>query len=237
MLFISQGDLRARMLAPPVDRGVWRPSTAVNYHFLSTLEPMEVVADRMNSIRPRMAFSFGSYADQFLRFIADSGRAVALPRVWSYTGDTVSPGARALSEEELGCSLHSSYNVTEVGRIGFECERREGHHLNVDLCAVRLVGDDGASVEPGSHGEVVVSSLRNRALVLLNYRRGDWGLLASRPCPAAGLCLSSSASKGGAPMWSGSRTAGRSRRSRSRRCSARSSGWRSRCRSRSPRRG
>jgi phenylacetate-coenzyme A ligase PaaK-like adenylate-forming protein len=183
MLFISQNELRTRMLVPPVDRGIWRPQTAVNYHFLSTLEPMEVVADRMNVIRPRMVFSFGSYADQFLRFLANRGGRVALPRVWSYTGDTVSAGSRELAEEQFGCAVHSSYNVTEVGRIGFQCERREGHHLNVDLCAVRLVGDRGESVGPGQHGEVVVSSLRNRALVLLNYRLGDSGMLASERCP------------------------------------------------------
>src|SRR5215211_2431051 len=182
MLFISNGGLRARMLAPPAEQRVWRPTEAPNHHFLSTLEPMETVAERMNAIRPRMVFSFGSYADQFFRFLAERGRRVALPRVWSYTGDTVSPGARALAEEELGCLLHSSYNVTEVGRIGFQCERREGHHLNVDLCPVRLIRDGGESVAPGEHGEVVVSSLRNRALVLLNYRLGDWGVLTSEPC-------------------------------------------------------
>jgi phenylacetate-coenzyme A ligase PaaK-like adenylate-forming protein len=182
MLFISHGDLRARMLAPPAERRVWRPTEAPNHHYLSALEPMETAAERMNAIRPRMVFSFGSYADQFFRFLAERGRRVALPRVWAYTGDTVSPGGRALAEEELGCLLHSSYNVTEAGRVGFQCERREAHHLNVDLCPVRLIRDGGESVAPGEHGEVVVSSLRNRALVLLNYRPGDWGVLASEPC-------------------------------------------------------
>jgi phenylacetate-CoA ligase len=69
-----------------------------------------------------------------------------------------------------------------MGRLGYECERLDGLHLNVDLCAVRIVGEDGRDVPPGEQGELVVSSLRNRAMVLINYRLGDVGTLDTEPC-------------------------------------------------------
>jgi phenylacetate-CoA ligase len=183
MLFVSSADLSGQMSRRFLNRQVFMPERPPHHHFLSPLVPFEHVAERLNAIRPRIAFSFGSYADQFFRFLSEWRDRVALPRVWAYTGDTVSPGGRELAEETFGCLLHSSYNVTEMGRIGFQCERRAGHHLNVDLCAIRVIDEQGRTVPPGEPGEVVASSLRNRAMVLLNYRLGDRAAFDPAACP------------------------------------------------------
>jgi phenylacetate-CoA ligase len=53
----------------------------------------------------------------------------------------------------------------------------------MDLCALRVVDGSGRDVPAGQDGEIVVSNLHNRAMVLLNYRLGDWGALATEPCP------------------------------------------------------
>jgi phenylacetate-CoA ligase len=60
---------------------------------------------------------------------------------------------------------------------------RDGFHLNTDLFDVRLVDDDDADVPPGTVGDVLISNLTNRAMVLLNYRIGDRGVLDPEPCP------------------------------------------------------
>lgn len=151
-------------------------------HKVSPLEPFDVAIERMNELQPRIVLSFGSYADQFFRYLEEAGPQVATPRVWVYTGDTPTPTGVDLALAR-GCRLFSSYNATEVGRIGFHCERCEDHHLNIDLCAVRIVDDEGRTLPSGRLGEVVVSTLRNRALVLLNYRLGDRAMLAPDPCP------------------------------------------------------
>jgi phenylacetate-CoA ligase len=100
-----------------------------------------------------------------------------------YGGDMLPPDGRELIERDFGVPVLSTYQAVETGRLGFECEARRGFHLNVDLCAVRIVDADGRSLEPGEPGEVVVSNLYNRATVLLNYRLGDRGTLATGSCP------------------------------------------------------
>ena len=55
-------------------------------------------------------------------------------------------------------------------------------HLNVDLCAVRLINDTGKTAQPGEVGEIRISNLHNRAMVLLNYHLGDRGVLTTTPC-------------------------------------------------------
>jgi phenylacetate-CoA ligase len=158
------------------------PARAGHYSLLSPTEPYAAAADRLDAMRPRVVFSYGSYADEFLRYLDSSGRKVALPRLWVYMGDSVGVRGRELAGS-LGCHLYSVYASIEAGAIGFQCERCEGFHLNVDICAVRVAGDDGATLPAGETGDIVVSNLENRAMVLLNYRQGDRGALGTAPCP------------------------------------------------------
>jgi phenylacetate-CoA ligase len=158
------------------------PRRPLHYHNLSPAAPFEVAAAQIRAIKPRVVYSFGSYVEQFLRRLADRRADVPMPRVWVYLGDMVSDAARELADE-LGCRLYSVYAAMEAGTIGFQCERRDGFHLNVDLCALRVVDADGRTLPPGEPGEIVISSLDNRATVLLNYRIGDRAMLTKRPCP------------------------------------------------------
>jgi hypothetical protein len=103
-----------------------------------------------------------------------------MPRLWVYLGDMVPP--RTGSPPSSAAPL-LVYGAMEAGTIGFQCERREGFHLNIDLCAVRVADADGRTLPPGEPGHIVLSSLDNRATILLNYRIGDRGVLAQAPCP------------------------------------------------------
>jgi phenylacetate-CoA ligase len=158
------------------------PRRPLHYHHLSPAAPFEVAAAQIRAIRPRVVYSFGSYAEQFLRHLAAREVEVPMPRLWVYLGDMVSAAGRELAAE-LGCALYSVYGAMEAGTIGFQCERREGFHLNVDLCAVRVVDAEGRTLPPGKPGHIVLSSLDNRATILLNYRIGDRGVIAPAPCP------------------------------------------------------
>lgn len=152
-------------------------------HFLSTETPFEDVVGQLNVVRPAVVFSYGVYADEFFRFLDSRRPQVALPKVWMYGGDMLSEGGEELMEKTFGCTVYSTYQAVESGRIGFQCERRKGFHLNMDLCPIRLIDETCRTVRPGQCGEVVVSNLINRAMVLLNYRLGDLGILAAEPCP------------------------------------------------------
>lgn len=157
------------------------PRRPLHYHHLSPAAPFEVAAAQIRAIRPRIVYTFGSYVEQFLRHLADRRERVPMPAVWVYLGDMISPAGWELAEE-LGCRLYSVYGAMEAGTIGFQCERRAGFHLNVDLCAVRIAGADGRTLPPGEVGDIVLSGLENRATVLFNYRIGDRGVIDPRPC-------------------------------------------------------
>ncbi|MGA2261616.1 MAG: hypothetical protein ABSH28_09285 [Acidobacteriota bacterium] len=152
-------------------------------HFFRADATYDQVIDRLNAFRPDVVFSYGSFADLFFRHLADRRLTSALPRVWVYGGDGMLPGARTWIERKFGCTIWSSYQSVEAGRIGFECENRNGYHLNVDLYPIRILDEQGHALPPGEMGEIVVSNLINRGMVLLNYRLGDLGVLAAGSCP------------------------------------------------------
>jgi phenylacetate-CoA ligase len=167
------------------DQQVWTHHSLALRSFFSPEKPFNEVVAFINTIKPQVVFSYGSYAEEFFRFLADRQHPIALPKIWMYGGDMLSEKGRELIEKDFGCIVYSTYQTVETGKIGFQCERREGFHLNIDLCPIRLIDERGQTVEPGRQGEVVVSNLYNRAMVLLNYRLGDLGVLATKPCPCS----------------------------------------------------
>ncbi len=151
-------------------------------HVLSPSTPFDEIVRTIDALRPRVVFSYGSFADMFFRWLADRRGSLAAPRVWVYGADMLSDDGREIIERQYGSLVYSTYQAAEAGRIGFQCEERRGFHLNVDTVAVRIVDEEGRTVAPGGTGEVVISNLYNRGTVLLNYRLGDLGRLATAPC-------------------------------------------------------
>jgi phenylacetate-CoA ligase len=165
------------------DARILPPRGLAERNVIPAERPFTEVADRIEEVRPDVVYSYGSFVDRFFRYLNGSGRRLVPPGVWVYGGDTLPADGRELIEHGFGVPVLSTYQTVETGRLGFECEARSGFHLNVDLCAVRVVNSGGQDVDPGAPGEVVVSNLFNRATVLLNYRLGDRAVLATGPCP------------------------------------------------------
>ena len=182
-----------RLLILPADfssrtqRVIWNerssfPRRPVHYHHLPPSVPPGVAAAHIAAIRPRVVFSFGSWADHFFRFLDASGTTIPMPRLWVYISDRLSPEGREIAERK-GCVIYSVYGAMEAGTIGFQCEERNGFHLSIDLCAVRIVDGDGRDVPAGEPGDMIISALDNRAMALLNYSLGDRAALSPDPCP------------------------------------------------------
>jgi phenylacetate-CoA ligase len=105
------------------------------------------------------------------------------PRVVMFTSDGMSDATRRLLAEEYNIPLLSRYGAVESCQVGFECEWHRGHHVNMDLYALRITDDVGRTLPVGENGHVVVSNLLNRGMVLLNFRLGDLAAFLPEACP------------------------------------------------------
>ncbi len=145
-------------------------------------DPVEEVIARIDETRPDVLASYGAYLEMLFRTVASRGLSIHRPRLVMYGSEGMTEPGRRFIEERFGIPVYSWYNAVECFKIGFTCEERRGFHLHEDLCALRIVDAEGRSVPDGRPGEVVISNLVDRATVLLNYRLGDVGVLATEPC-------------------------------------------------------
>jgi phenylacetate-CoA ligase len=69
--------------------------------------------------------------------------------------------------------------------VAVEClEQRNGLHVMEDHFFVEVIDPDtGRTLEPGSFGELVFTTLTKEALPLIRYRTGDLGRVTAEPCP------------------------------------------------------
>lgn len=155
----------------------------VQRQYLSLLDSAEENCRHINSFRPHIIQSYGSYLDILFHFLETSGAMMASPRLITYSSDGLSDATRDLIVKRYGIPVFSTYQAVEAFKVGFDCERHQGLHLNVDLYPVRIVDAEGRDLPPGESGQVVVSNLVNRGTVLLNYRLGDIARIRPERCP------------------------------------------------------
>jgi phenylacetate-CoA ligase len=164
----------------------YRASTAIPYrparHMMLITDSFEDVVDAFDRLRPDVFQGYGSYLEAFFSQLASADVVHHRPSAVLYGSDTMTPAGRRFVEERFGIPVISRYNAVEAFKIGFTCERRDGIHVEDDLCHVRLLDAAGSPVPAGALGEVVISNLVNRGTVLLNYRLGDVASWSTAGC-------------------------------------------------------
>lgn len=148
----------------------------------STFEDPATVVEGLAQWRPEHIAGYGSAIGRLFRHVAETGAVFPLPKVVTFTSDSLSETERSIIEDDFGIPVLGVYGATEAFSIGFECGEGEGYHVNEDVSYVRIVDQNDLDVEPGEPGSVLVSNLVNRGTVLLNYRLGDIAAALPEPC-------------------------------------------------------
>lgn len=90
----------------------------------------------------------------------------------------------AFQREEIGRHLGAHvldlYGCTEVGAVSAECPAGS-LHVHAEVVHLEILRD-GEPVAPGEEGDIVLTSLTNRAMPLVRCRIGDRGVLSGEPC-------------------------------------------------------
>jgi phenylacetate-CoA ligase len=145
--------------------------------------PFQEAIDLINRERPDVITGYGSFLEALFRFVVANGVELHRPERIGYFSDGMSAAGRQLITRAFGVPILSNYTAMESFKIGFTCEAEAGFHVHADICHLRVVDENGVEVPAGQSGEIVISNLLNRGSVLLNYRVGDLGRMATGPCP------------------------------------------------------
>lgn len=88
---------------------------------------------------------------------------------------------KKIIEESFSCPVFNDYGCWEFGPIAWECPEEHSLHVNSNSVVLEIVDSKGKPKNSGI-GEVLLTSLQNRAMPLMRYRIGDlasWG----KECP------------------------------------------------------
>lgn len=127
---------------------------------------------------PLFLYGYVSFISAFSDYMASLNyRLPGRVRAVICTSEVLSAESRAKLQGQLGVPVYNEYGCGEVGSIAHECGHRT-LHINSETLHVEIdsPGDD----QPG---ELIVTDLFNRAMPLIRYRLGDYGVWQLEPCP------------------------------------------------------
>jgi phenylacetate-CoA ligase len=151
--------------------------TMVNAYRLGPAEMRSLVAS-LNDDPPARIVGYAVALYELAGFIEREGLALRPQRSITVTADTLRDHMRERIERVFGCRVMNRYGSRELGDVAGQCDLVQGLHVFPWANYVETVDDTGTPVGPGEEGEIVVTSLINRAMPLIRYRIGDRGILA-----------------------------------------------------------
>jgi phenylacetate-CoA ligase len=137
----------------------------------------------LSATKPQVVVGTPTVLRTVCALAAERATQPARPRIVFSQGEILDAHTSDLVQRVLGVAPIELYGLTEVGYVGWQCERREGLHLNADVYLVEVLRD-ARPAAPGELGRVVVTDLRGRTMPLLRYETGDLAIAAKDDrCP------------------------------------------------------
>ncbi len=97
-------------------------------------------------------------------------------------GEPLTPSRRNLLEEIWGVPVYDNYGMTEIGTMMVDCHSQQMHPFGEDLYYELLREDFITPVQPGEVGNLVVTTLKERAMPLIRYKTGDRARFLNMKC-------------------------------------------------------
>jgi len=183
--------LRANMICGQKPRDRWVVITAPQHQahalafqrFFGIFSPIPVsVFDgvdaqiaRIEKLRPDVLDGYSS-SILLLAEEAEKRRLKSIkPRIMIGGADVIDAVSRQRAEEVLDAPFYDEYACVELERLAWQCEKKSDHHIDADTVIMQFVDKNGDEVSAGETGEIVCTSLFNRAMPFIRYAVGDLG--------------------------------------------------------------
>jgi phenylacetate-CoA ligase len=151
--------------------------------YLSVFEPPRKHLDYYLRVRPHGIYAFPSYLIELAALWDETMRCTVPLQVVMTSAEWIHPATRRRIEQAFGAPIRDIYGLNEFKEIAWQCPAGIGYHVNMESVLVEITDDRGRAVPDGVPGEVVVTSLTNRAMPLIRYVTGDRAVRLPGRCP------------------------------------------------------
>ena len=177
---VGTGDRVALLDAVPPSTAVPLSNRLSRWTRISVLQPASAVAAALEAFAPQVIYGLPSALLDAGRILQQQGRQLPVKAVFT-SGELLHSLARLQLSSTFKAPVYDIYGTSETKEIAWQCPAGN-LHLNADVVHLEAVDDGGRSLPPGEEGELVATSLVNRAMPLIRYRTGDRGTLLSGSC-------------------------------------------------------
>jgi len=143
-------------------------------------DPREQLAE-LRRFAPHFIYHFPSSLSMIARLMEAEGTRDLRPLGVISQGEFMAPETQEQLSKAFGCPVWNQYGAQEFNRLGWNCRRFEGLHLDADSAVLEVV-DGERPIEVGREGDLVFTGLLNPLMPLIRYRIGDVGRLLPRSC-------------------------------------------------------
>jgi len=141
--------------------------------YLSVFEAPARHLEAYAAFRPHYIYCFPSYFAELANVWTEALRRRVPLRALITSGESMSPALRRRVGEVFGVPVLDVYGATEFKDIAWQCGNAAEYHVNMESVLVEIVDEEGRAVPDGTTGEIVVTSLTNRAMPLIRYATED----------------------------------------------------------------
>jgi phenylacetate-CoA ligase len=146
--------------------------------FRMTTTSMREFFNQINIHPPELIISYAQAIYELAQFAEHEQLSIRPQKAILTSAGTLHPFMRQKIEAIFQCKVFNRYGSREVGDIACECEIHNGLHVFPWGCYVEVVDQDGNPVPKGVEGDILVTSLANKAMPLVRYAIGDRGILS-----------------------------------------------------------
>ncbi|MBU0527932.1 AMP-binding protein [Candidatus Micrarchaeota archaeon] len=183
----------------PLDKfaifGVDRKPAPIYRSFLGTYQPLffsifDDPSKNYEYLQKSKANIIGWYPStitSLARINAESENPIKLKAAFC-GGEPLTNAARKFISDSFSCEVFDHYGLAEFSTVAFECPKHN-LHVNTSLL-VEIADQNGKPIQSGV-GQVVITSLHNKAMPLLRYATGDFASFGTCSCGRGSKVLKS----------------------------------------------
>ena len=141
----------------------------------------------INRFKPHVIEAYVQSIYEVCKYINQQGKAGFCPNGIIVSAGTCYDFMENEIRKAFPCPLINNYGSREVSDMAASCDGRDKLHINMLTHYIEIVDDNGNPVPDGIPGNIVVTSLTNKAMPLIRYVIGDRGVKSPlKKCPRCG---------------------------------------------------
>jgi len=149
--------------------------------FHLTKDNLKYYIDKLYAFKPVVLEGYPSTMYILAKYLDSQNIVFPLKSILT-SAETLYPQQREIIEKVFSCKIFDYYGMAERVVFATECEKHEGHHLNMEFGITEILKKDGEAAEDGEIGRIVATCLHNYGMPLIRYRTGDVSAISRKKC-------------------------------------------------------